>query len=292
MEPSFKRIVIKDVNPLSGVVKTRVLHVPNEALKKKQRMLLRELMREIFRTGLAKRITEFATGCFPGCSPVKNVLRHKGNTHFYIIDIKDAYSSVDIKKMVNILSLNFGYEEKEIKDFLETYCFDGGLMTGSCVSPLLFNIYCYYEIDVFIYEKILKDHPDIVYTRYLDDLCFSSRKPSFSRRLRKKIREIIYAAGFQINHKKCALLTLDKGPIFISGIGIRQDWTLFLPRRILNKIKGLIHLSLSRRARNLWKKVEGYMAFFKYIIKSRPKTQTEKKLLKLYYKAKPIFSVP
>ena len=107
----------------------------------------------------------------------------------------------------------------------------------------------------------------------------------------KKIREIIYAAGFQINHKKSALLTLEKGPIFINGIGIRQDWTLFLPRRILNKIRGLIHLSLSRRARDVWKKVEGYVAFFKYITKSRPKTQTEKKLLKLYYKAKPIFSV-
>jgi len=288
--PSFKRVVIQDINPLSGVKKTRVLHVPNQALKEKQRTLMRSLMRIIKTSEFAKNIAKFVTGCFPGCSPLKNVYAHKPNAFFYIIDIKDAYSYVDIEKMTNILFLMFKTKEKqEIKDFLKKYCFaDGGLMTGSCVSPLLFNIYCYYTIDVFV-EKILEDHSDIVYTRYLDDLCFSSKKP-FSRRLRRKIREIIYEAGFQINHRKTVLLSLEKGPVSVNGIGIRQDWSLFLPRRILKKIRGLIHLSLSRRARGLWKKVEGYMALFKHITKSRPKTKTEKKLLKFYYETKPIFS--
>ena len=49
-----------------------------------------------------------------------------------------------------------------------------------------------------------------------------------------------------INHAKAKVLDTAKGPIVINGIGIKPNGELFLPRRYLRKIRGLIHLAMKR----------------------------------------------
>lgn len=275
--PDWRKAVIDDVNPLGGSSKKRMLHIPNEALKQIQRRFV-----AMIRSALLQKpeVCAYATGCFPGCSPVVNVSLHKDNRFFFVVDLKNAYSNVGIERMLQILSSMLNTSTEEACDFLSRYCFvpEHGLMTGSCCSPDLFNIYCYYEIDIKIKQsRTLREY---TYSRYLDDLTFSSNTP-FSKDERKLIRRIINGAGFQINHRKCHLFDIRKGPITINGVGLKKNRTIFLPRFFMRRIHGLIHKASKTYDWNLWMKVEGMMGIFKMLTR-RSYNRTEKKLVSAY----------
>ena len=63
----------------------------------------------------------------------------------------------------------------------------------------------------------------ITYTRYLDDLTFSTRQNLGDRR-RRMLRDIIERhEGMAINHRKSRLHSLENGPVTITGISIQPD---------------------------------------------------------------------
>lgn len=279
--PSYVVRVITDVNPLGGSVKKRTLHIPNDSLKKIQQRFV-----ETLRVALRKRpeVCGYATGCFPRCSPVKNVFLHKDDRFFYIIDLKNAYSNTNLERMSEIISSLLDVRKEETHEFLKEHCFVPlhGLMTGSCASPDLFNIYCYYEIDIKVEQSGVLE--GCSYSRYLDDLCLSSDMP-FDKRKRKRIRKIITEAGFQVNHRKCHLFDIRKGPITINGVGLKKNKTIFLPRHFTRKIRGLIHKAGETYDWKLWLKVEGMMGVFKMLTR-RHYNRTEKKLVSAYLEVK------
>ena len=74
-QPSFKRVVIKDVNPVSGVRKNRAIFMPNKAMKTLQTRF-RDYLNRYSSYRERRRALEHATACLPGASPVRNVLNH------------------------------------------------------------------------------------------------------------------------------------------------------------------------------------------------------------------------
>lgn len=254
-EPAFRSVVIRDVNPVSGQVKhRRRICIPNACMRWLHRRIIRELRRWTTRL-------PYATGGLPRCSPRRSAQRHAGSRYFYLVDLANAFGSVGVGKLADVLTRHDDrLRRSDAVSFLRRYCcaYHGGLHTGLPASPDLFNLYVGTHVDEVL-GRYCTGH-GIVYTRYIDDLTFSSDQP-IGKRKRAKIRQVITSAGLQVNHRKCQVLDLARvGRVVINGVGLTAGGRLYLPRHILAKLRGMLHAC--RRGRVSLAKVSGWMGLF------------------------------
>jgi len=246
-EPHFDRFVLTDVNPVSGRSKKRYLSNPNDAMKKLHERIIKAL-RSDSNSGLRTLYLRYATGSSKGNSPLSNVMRHRHNRHFYLLDFANAFRSVEVVKFVRILREfdPFGAHPSErVREFVDDYLMDprGGLTQGGNASTDLFNLYVGRYVDVRLGP--LLEANGITFTRYLDDLTFSSPE-LITAAVREQIRQMVIEAGFWINHKKCEVVDLEKRTIVITGVGLGQGGRIFVPRPYLRKVRGFAHKARTR----------------------------------------------
>lgn len=242
--PTFSTFLYRDLNPLSGQLKLRTLYNPNQAMRVVHRRLRDYLV--TIRPDLSH-----ATGALPGCSPRKNVLRHRNNRYFYLTDIVSAYQSVDIRRLAAVLvELDPRLEIAETAKFLERFSGteEGGLATGAPACPDLYNFYAGVLLDVSLGEYCTAQGLEM--TRYLDDITISSPEEGgpIGKHRRKAIRAIIHQSGFAINHAKTHVLDLARGTIEINGIGLELGGRMFLPRAYHRFLRGMMRASFSDAA--------------------------------------------
>jgi len=193
---------------------------------------------------LRKRRLPYAKGGVIGSSPLWNVAEHVGNRYFFTLDLASAFENIRADRLVEVvedlideplLVGSYGFAE-----FLKHYCLTdkGGLITGAPSSSDLFNLYTGVLIDEPL-GMLAKKHR-LTYSRYIDDLTFSSLEP-IGRRKREQIRDVVSSAGFEISHRKAKVLDLTKGPVCINGIGLRENGTIFTPRFAVARLRALLH---------------------------------------------------
>lgn len=165
---------------------------------------------------------------------------HVGNAYFLRIDIKDFFPSITDKLIASelscVLSLNTPEEtDKIIALITDIVIRDGVLPQGASTSPAISNI-----VMARIDQRILKYCQifDITYTRYADDLLFSSPKFDFSQKkwFFKKIKYILKSKNFIINHSKIkyAQTEISLNGYVISSTGVR------LSRKRLSDIRHVV----------------------------------------------------
>lgn len=285
-KPAFSTFKIVDRNPLSGRKKIRTIYSPNPEMRMVHAVLIEELSR------LDIEMPN-ATGGVKDMSPLSSLLRHRTNygfnRYFYLTDIKDAYPSVNTRRLANILAT---LEDKPelvdyLEDFLERYCsaINGGLATGGPASPFLFNIFCESEIDRKIRELLSTYYAEITYTRFLDDLVFSSNT-NIGTRKRRRIRQIITDAGFRINHPKSDVFDIYKGPVMINGMMINKSGKVWISPGFINDLYELLENHVCER---IWEPaiVEGKMGVLTHILRKRDRgllTRQEIRVLNIYAK--------
>lgn len=218
-----------------------------------------------------------ATGCVLGSNHYKNAEAHAKKKFFYITDFANAYPNVDLRRLTILLVYIFRYEvygldysvrsfgRNELAHFaVETdpmfeqwysfvrMAFGGirgeGLTVGGPLSPMLLNLYCEVYLDGRIrqYLEKLEDRRDpntkILYTRYVDDLVFSSGRFIFFKR-REEFRRMIAEAGFEVNHRKTKLVDKDHGTVFVTKVGLENrkgDPTIVFPKKKRCRLEGII----------------------------------------------------
>ncbi|TSC64328.1 MAG: Retron-type reverse transcriptase [Parcubacteria group bacterium Gr01-1014_106] len=210
--------------------------------------------------------------------------QHRYNRYFFLTDLQSAYQNVDGKKLAEVLcglDPRLSAEREEVYGFLTQFCLDpkGGLVVGAPASPDLFNIYAGKLLDEPL--AALCEQYGLTYSRYLDDLAFSSRTESIGEKKRKKLRAVIRTAGFSISDHKTHVMDLAKGPIIITGVGVELGGRIFLPRHYLRMIRGLIH-----RAMHVGDvcehRIHGMMGVFRSSSHKHNLNRTEIKLLFAY----------
>ncbi|MBX4195529.1 hypothetical protein KW796_01040 [Candidatus Parcubacteria bacterium] len=272
----FKAWQKRDVNPLGRTSRMRTLHTPNEAMKYLHDRLVINLRR-------IKAVDLTSAASKPGGSALRNVLRHRHNRYFYLTDISSAFDSVDSHRLAAVLAgLDTQVRESEVYAFLRQFCMteQGGLITGSPSSPDLFNIYCAVLMDGQMREYCLRH--EVTYSRYLDDLTFSSKQVIGARK-REKIRELISLSGLRIGHHKSRVLDLKKHRIEINGIGLEYGGRVYLPRWYLYKIRGLMHVAERSEDPKLLQRVHGMIGLLQASTDaSRPRNRLETKVFSEY----------
>lgn len=282
--PKFTTFSLFDRNPVSRRRKRRRIWRPNPAMVLLHQRFIRYLR------GLRVDLT-YATGAVKNGSPRNNISRHRRNRFFYLTDLENAYQSVQIKKLFEVLcrldpTINQDKRESRVfNEFLEhLFCSPRiGLYIGAPASPDLFNIYCAVLLDQKLGEFCRKHH--LTYTRYLDDLTFSSRRCRIGKKKRKAIRSIIEEAGFMVSHKKSQVLDLIRGSIEICGIGLEFGGRIFLPGHFRRRVRATLHRAFTKH--DVPKsQILGLWGIFHDVTSAWRLTRAEEKITKQFWQAR------
>jgi RNA-directed DNA polymerase len=159
---------------------------------------------------------------------VDNAKMHTNKRFVYNIDIKDFFYSFDYNRVKTALykepfNLNTSKEKEEIAywiSILTTYKINGKqvLPQGSPASPVLTNIICR-RLDEKLYR--LAQEFSVNYSRYADDITFSSDLQIFHGKFIRKLNRIIESEGLVTNKSKIRLQNQGERQV-VTGITVNK----------------------------------------------------------------------
>jgi RNA-directed DNA polymerase len=174
-----------------------------------------------------------AVGFRRGISLLDGAQRHVKHHYLWNIDLKDFFPTIRRDRVIELFR-KLGYPDSAALFLSGLCCLDGRLPQGAPTSPLISNA-IFFEIDKDL--AVLSNKAAIKYTRYADDLSFSSNKP-ITKEFRRLVVEIVTSAKFQINRQKTRLI----GPAArreVTGLVINER--VGIPRQRRRRIRALFH---------------------------------------------------
>lgn len=169
----------------------REINAPKRKLRAIQAWILRNIINSL-------KPSEVATAFEKGKSIYHNVQPHAYNRYFLIIDLENFFPSIS-KNRVKILFQTIGYNERIARKLSVLCCHNNGLPQGGVTSPSISNLIAgQMDRRLIGYTSRI----GLTYTRYADDLCFSTNDPATLKKAVSRIRKIIQNEHFKINGKK------------------------------------------------------------------------------------------
>ena len=166
---------------------------------------------------------------------LENAKRHIGKNHLYSLDLKEFFPTISARRVYQIFSEEPFRFKKEIAAalaLLSTY--RRSLPMGANTSPIISNFACL-EMDADLAK--LSKNSDLEYTRYADDLTFSSDLP-FTSQLKADIREILERQGFKVNERKVRERSRHRRQV-VTGIKVNEKPNV--DRTYIRNLRALLH---------------------------------------------------
>jgi hypothetical protein len=251
----------------------RCIEAPVKELKEIQKIILKKL---------SLNLPECVQGGVLGKSIRTNALQHKSNKYLLRMDIKDAYPSVTRKK-VYALFKKWGAPAEVAKIYAKILTFRDRLPQGAPTSLAIFNLLLK---DIGL-DFALSHIKGIQYTRYVDDLVLTSKKP-IPEWVEKQTTIFLKENSFSINERKTRCYSIKNRALRITGVNIINGKPK-VPPKLIKKFRGMIHRALSDDSISK-EKVFGSIAFVIGIEKKIP-NQLLKPLLR-YLEVKNIKECP
>lgn len=194
----------------------RLIHIPSSALKKVQRLILRKYFKPYWTPISVKEVASV----------------HCGKKWLMKLDIKDYFNSITEEQIKEILSRyvkrepdQYGNVQKEkepydIEQVFSMCTVEGKLPTGAPTSPYIANLLLT-EFDIHMEEYCRTC--DVYYSRYMDDMFFSTYGPQYLLSLvelevLKQFKEL----GFSINVEKIKYISSNKRQQVL-GLGVNNQ---------------------------------------------------------------------
>lgn len=170
------------------------------------------------------------------CGIVSNASVHVGKKFLLNIDLKDFFDTISTKRVKDVLfnQVNLFTNETIVNGITLLVTYMGKLPTGAPTSPVIANLVC------MSLDSELSNYCDgvgITYTRYADDLSFSSDS-YFRDEQVNQIRSIIAKHEFTINEKKFRLLS-SKSKQTVTGLVVNEK--LNVDRTYIRQIRAVLH---------------------------------------------------
>jgi RNA-directed DNA polymerase len=171
----------------------------------------------------------------PYCNIVKNAEPHVNKRFVLNIDLLDFFPNITAKRVLNLFrSELFGFNEETAITLALLVTYQGKLPAGAPTSPAISNFLC------FSMDKELIDFcqsHQLTYTRYADDLTFSS-DISIGRDVISEIIQLIRKHDFRINKRKFRLQSSFTQQT-VTGIVVNKK--INIDRKKLKKIRAMQH---------------------------------------------------
>lgn len=237
----------------------REIAQPSRKLKALQGWILVNILNKIKSSPSSK-------GFDIGTNTLDNAKPHIGANAILCIDIENFFPSIKSYQIFNIFRA-IGYNNITAKTLTNLCTYKDKLPQGSPCSPKLANLFCTrldYRIQKYVGLR------GITYTRYADDLTFSSLNPQKLQRINYTIEKIIKSEKLDINHSKTrfrGLRTQKKITGLIvneNSAGIGRDMYRIIRAQLyqLTKYKNTDSL-------DLLEKVKGWLAYMNSVDQER-----------------------
>lgn len=202
---------------LDGTIKERVIRPSKKRLK-----LIQSKIKDRFLSKI--ELPKNVHGGVKKKSNITNAKPHQGNKYVFVTDLKDFYPSIKSKN-IHDLFIKLGYNSQLAFYMTRLTTWKGELPQGTPTSTHLSNIF-FLKTD---YELIkICEENNITYTRYVDDLTFSS--PKNFQDLIPNLLSIIKKSGLKISYRK----TNYQGNQNVTGIVVLLH-KIDAPKKIIQK---------------------------------------------------------
>ncbi|MCD6564378.1 MAG: retron Ec67 family RNA-directed DNA polymerase/endonuclease [Bacteroidales bacterium] len=217
----------------------RIIKAPTEKLKQLQNRLA-DLLNECFdQISKESNNKSLSHGFRKKHSIVTNAKNHKNKRYVFNVDLQDFFPSINFGRVRGFFIKNhhFGLEPKVATVIAQIACHNNELPQGSPCSPIISNLIGHL-LDVRMVNLAKK--AKCTYSRYADDLTFSTNKKNFSPlitikqdennwmagdRLVKEIKKV----GFTLNTEKTSMQfktarQMTTGLIVNEKINVRREY--------------------------------------------------------------------
>lgn len=187
---------------------TRVIDSPNKQLKRIQRQLGKKIY-DIHKNYIdQKRIaSNISHGFETGKGIITNARIHKNKKYLLNIDIANFFSSINFGRVQGYFnkSQEFMFSKEVSTIISQLVCYEKKLPQGAPTSPIISNlIFNIVDLRILSLAKKYK----LSYTRYADDMSFSTNNRAFQTDYIEFIQELkvlLKNSGFDINESKTRL---------------------------------------------------------------------------------------
>lgn len=190
-------------------------------------------------------------GFVRGRNPVTNAMAHRGFKYSLCFDLSDFFDTVTVDMVANLIQSYFTVGEMDLMFP------DGSARQGLPTSPFLANLAAGpMDEEILGLQKRGRLGFNFVYTRYADDLTFSTNDSQLCASLMRSIPLIVANHKFRINHNKTKWQCASQGRRIITGIAV--DNKVHPTREMRRRLRAARHqLSHGITRRNLVKLLDG-----------------------------------
>ena len=209
----------------------RVLHAVNGRMKTLQKKTYEKLSSEF-------KPSKFAKGFVKNSSITSHAKIHRNKKLIISFDIKDFFPSITWARVFGMFkSQPFNFPEEWAIYLAQICCLDnnGPIAQGAVTSPYISNMLCR-KLDSRLSKLAKKEKLD--YSRYADDLTFSTNKFVNVENIKKWVEEIVKDEFFELNHEKTRVLKKHQRQV-VTGIIVNEG--LNVNRKYIKNIKAIIH---------------------------------------------------
>lgn len=218
----------------------RHIWAPVDPIKKIQRAIATALTESY-------RAPAHVHGFTPKRSPITNAAVHVNQRWIFAVDLEDFFPSITAKRVRGLFrAWPFEYPDEVAKLLSRICCFRGGLPQGAPSSPIVSNYICR-GMDREL-AKLVMSHR-CYYTRYADDLVFSTDRSIFPTSLASldagiaqpspSLRLIVEGAGFTINDSKTRMQIAFQRQR-VTGLIVNEK--VNVSRRYVRGLRALLHI--------------------------------------------------
>lgn len=220
---------------------SRQIHAPKKDLKQIQKSLAETLYK--YEKEIAKKngINSNISHAFEkGKSFITNAQIHRNKRFVINVDLENFFDSFHFGRVRGYFMKNKNYQcSKEVATTIaQIACYEGKLPQGAPSSPIITNMICnIFDMRLLRLAKKYK----LDYTRYADDLSFSTNNKSFLNAEKQFFEELskeIKRAGFSINDKKTRVQYKDSHQE-VTGIVVNKK--LNVNRDYYKKTRAMAH---------------------------------------------------
>jgi len=177
-------------------------------------------------------------------STLDNAIAHAPSLYLLRMDFSSFFESIresDIRGYIEQYAGGFsGWDLADVDGFCKLVCRKGALTIGAPSSPGLSNALCY-ELDTKLASLGAKSA--VAYTRYADDLFFSTARPNalhhFQSQVESTIKDLQLPSHLKLNQQKTRHSSR-RGARRVTGIVLGSDGRAHVGRDLKRKIRALV----------------------------------------------------
>jgi retron-type reverse transcriptase len=232
----------------------RDIMAPEPTLKELQRTILRRLLSRLPSHPSAHAYEK-------NHSIVTHALSHVGKTVLLQLDLKNFFPSTHARRIKKYF-YEIGWDTEATNLLLRICTYQEGLPQGAPTSPKLSNL-VNYRLD----ERLTKlgKHFRVTYSRYADDMAFSSTEHAPLQALLRATRSILDEEGYQIHEHKKLRVRRSHQRQLVTGLIVNKK--IALPRERRRWLRSIEHhlrngrgASLNEQQLQGWKNYENMIS--------------------------------